>query len=69
MNTVKSWRTVLDIIAKYKGDDAECFHSEHDEITLNLTDDDVSPGSIDGKALKRLGCVIENERWKTFASL
>ncbi len=70
MNNVKSWRIVLDMIAKYKGDDAQCFNPAHDEIFLNIDEDDVSPDSTDGKLLQRIGCIYEDGMgWKTFASL
>lgn len=69
MNEVRTWRAILDIIAKHKGDDAEAFNPAHDEIWFNLSEDDVDPDSVDGQLLKKLGCVIDEGVWKTFASL
>jgi hypothetical protein len=71
MNEIRTWRLILDIIAKHhlEGDAVEAFHPEHDEIWFNLSEDEVGPDSTDGITLKQLGCVIDDGRWKTFASL
>ncbi len=64
MTTIRKFREILDIVAKYSSlgeEEWNMFTPEHDCIYLNITNENVPKDSEDGKRLKKLGCIYDFE--------
>ena len=64
--TFSEWKTMIDIVEKFHPGERLFAGVEHDIAYINLTEDNVSEDSEDGKKLVAFGFFVEDDGWARY---